>query len=238
MNIISTALTISEDEDSRKLQLALAQRPSLLRSVCDEAGGLEMNVGRISTMTARKRIAQDRRKGKWTKQRLYCSCFTLIREKASTYSIGGAKIFKTSLESCKHSMGCPFFIGTEVTTTVGLKLTYYGKLLANTVQATISITTGAGGFSINPCLNLRTLVPKSSPAFQLLDDLTFSGFIKSRSPSQAKEVCLDIESALQQLYELFQDKVASPTDIDEDGRTLVTVLQVSILRRLYTDTYD
>lgn len=141
MNIILTALTICQDEDAQKLQLALAQKASLLRTVCDEAGGLEMDVGRISTMTARKRIAQDRRKGKWTKHRLYCSCSTLIREKASTYSIGGAKIFKTSMESCKHSIGCPFYIGTEVTTTVGLKMTYYGKLLAKTVQATISVTT-------------------------------------------------------------------------------------------------
>lgn len=56
------ALTICQDEDAQKLQLALAQKASLLRTVCDEAGGLEIDVGRISTMTARKRIAQDHRK--------------------------------------------------------------------------------------------------------------------------------------------------------------------------------
>ena len=124
MNIILTALTICQDEDAQKLQLALAQKASLLRTVCDEASGLEMDFGRISTMTARKRIAQDRRKGKWTKHRLYYSCSTLIREKASTYSIGGAKIFKTSMECCKHSIDCPFYIRTEVTNTVGLKMVY------------------------------------------------------------------------------------------------------------------
>lgn len=211
-------LTICQDEDARKLQLALAQRPSILRTICDETGGLEMNIERISTMMAQNRITQDRCKGKRTKQIPYCSCSTLTRKRAATYSIGSLKIFKMSMESCKHSTTCPFYIGTEATTTVGLKMAYYGRLLANTVRATISITAGAGGFSINPCLDYRAIVPCDSPAFSLLEP---GGFI---TPSQTNEVCEYFESILQQLYELFKDKAASPTDMNEYGETLLTVI--------------
>ena len=217
-------LTICQEEDARKLQLALAQRPSILRTVCDETGGLEMNIERISTMMARNRITQDGRNGKRTQQIPYCSCSTLTRRRVATYSIGSVEFFKTSMESCKHSTICPFYIGTEATTTVGLKMAYYGRLLANTVRATISITAGAGGFSINPCLNHRALVPRNSPAFSLLNLDELIRLRRSTPLSQTNEVCEYFESILQQLYELFKDKAASPTDIDEDGETLLTVI--------------
>ncbi|KAL9130116.1 MAG: hypothetical protein Q9175_007111 [Cornicularia normoerica] len=220
---MSTTLT-EMDEDARKLQLALAQRPSLLRTVCDTAGGLEMNVKRISTMTAQNRVTQAGRKGKWTKQRPYCSCSTLIRERAANYSIGRVEFFKTSVESCKHSVTCPLYIGIKATTTVGLKMAYYGRLLANTVRATVSVTAGAGGFSISPCLKFRALVPGDSPAFNLLNSERVMYRFGSRPLSQTNEICKYFESALQQLYELFTDGAASPTDMDEDGRTLLHVL--------------
>lgn len=208
----------------RKLQLALAQRPSILRTVCDETDGLEMNIERVSTMMARNRTTQDGRNGKRTQQIPYCSCSPLTRRRVATYSIGSVEFFKTSMESCKHSTICPFYIGTEATTIVGLKMAYYGRLLANTVRATISITAGAGGFSINPCLNYRALVPSNSPAFSLLNLRELSKGFRSMPLSQTNEVCEYFESILQQLYELFKDKAASPTDIDEDGETLLTVI--------------
>ena len=197
-----------------------------------------MNIERTSQIMAQDRMTQHRRKGKWINQRQYCSCSTLMQERASTYLIGGVEVFKTSMESSKHSMSCPFHIGTKVTTTVGLKMSYYGKLLANTVRATISITTGAGGFSINPCLKLHARVSKFSPAFELLyPDMLHRRFM-STGLSQTNELCNYFESALQQLYELFQDKVASPTDVDQDGYTLITVVQTPVLRRLHTDHCD
>lgn len=184
-----------------------------------------MNVGRIPTITAQNRITQDGRKGKWTKQRSYCSCSTLIRERAATYSIGIVEFFKASVESCKHSVTCPLYIGIKATTTVGLKTAYYKRLLANTVGATVSVTAGAGGYSISPCLKFRALVPRDSPAFNLLDSRRFTDHFRDWPTSQTKEVCKYFESTLQQLYELFKDGAASPTDMDEDGRTLLNVIE-------------
>lgn len=225
-----------QDEDARKLQLVLAQRPSLLQNICDETGGLEMNVDRMPAMTARDRIMQDSRKARSTKQRSFCSCSTIIRERGTSYSMGGVRLFKSSMESSKHSASCPLYIGTEATTTIELKMTYYGRLLANTVRATISFTTGAGGISISPCLRLRALVPKSSPAFQLLDRKALSARFGWTSPTN--EPCKYFESALQQLYELFQARVASPTDISEDGETLITVSKSVSSERLDTDVCE
>lgn len=217
-----------QDDDARKLQLVLAQRPSLLRNICDEAGGFDLYVSGMPTTIARNRMMQDRRKAKWIKQRSFCSCSALTRKRDNAYSMGSIKVFKTSIESCKHSTSCPLYTGTEASTTVGLKMTYYGKLLANTVQATISFTIGAGGRSISPCLRFRALVSNSSPAFQILNkEALYAGF-GIRGPPKTIELCEYFESALQQLYDLFQAKVASPTDISEDGNTLITVVKLSV----------
>lgn len=227
-----------QDEDARKLQLVLAQRPSLLQNICDETGGLEMNVDRMPAMTARDRIMQDSRKARSTKQRSFCSCSTITRERGTSYSMGAVRLSKSSMASSKHSASCPLYIGTEATTTIELKMTYYGRLLANTVRATISFTNGAGGVSISPCLRLRAMVSNSSPAFQLLDEKTLDARFGRTQPSQPNELCEYFESALQQLYELFQAKVASPTDINEDGETLITVSKSVSSERLDTDACE
>lgn len=183
-----------------------------------------MNVKQTSSITAQKGTSKGLRNRNLTKQRLWCSCSTLSRERAVTYSIGGLDFFKTSTESCKHSVACPLYIGTEAATTVGLKMTYYGRLLANTIRASMSITAGAGDFSISPCLNFRALVPRDSPAFKLLDYKTLSNHCSHTPLSRTSEVCENFESALREVYDLFRSRVASPNDVDEDGNTLLMVI--------------
>ena len=189
-----------------------------------------MDLGRTSMMTAQSPSRLDRRTWKRTKQKAYCSCATLIRRRDTTYSVGRVDFFKSSVESNNHSVTCPLYIRTEATTTVGFKMGYYGRLLANTVRATISITTGAGGYTINPCLKLHAIVPKNSPAFRLLDfDHCKECFLTTRAP-RSKEISEYFENALRQLYELFKDGRASPTDVDESGQTLLHVIYALSLR--------
>lgn len=192
-----------------------------------------MDIGLISAVMARSGI---RRGGKRTEQRSYCSCSTLVRKKTATYSVGIVEFFKSSVESCKHSIDCPLYIGTEATTTAGLKLAYYSRLLANTVGATLSITSGAGGFSINPCLRFRARVSSNSPAFRLLDQYVLRGRLESTSTSQTNEICEVFESTLRQMYDLFKDKAASPTDLNEYGQTLIMVIKHLTPRKLHADT--
>ncbi|KAM0796422.1 hypothetical protein BDR22DRAFT_893275 [Usnea florida] len=209
------------DEDARRLQLVLAQRPSLLRTVCDEVSDLDMDLGQTSMMTAQDPSRLDPRIWKRTKQRSYCSCATLTRRKAATYSIGRVDFFKTFVESSSHSVTCPLYIRTEATTTVGLKMVYYGRLLANTVRATVSIATGAGGYSINPSLKFHAVVTDDSPGFRLLQTENFKERCRTTPAPQSKAVSDYFESALQQLYELFKDGRASPTDVNVYGMNLL-----------------
>ena len=177
-------------------------------------------------MTTQNRRKQDLRRGRWTKQRSYCNCCPHIREQTATYSIGGIKLFKTLAESRKHSVTCPLYIGTEAVTTVGLKMTYYGRLVASTIRASMLITVGAGGRSISPCLNFRAQVPNDSPAFSILSRYNDLWYLSSGDALPSRnEVSEFFESALQQLYELFKNKEASPADINEFGETLVHVLR-------------
>ena len=174
-------------------------------------------------MTEQNPSRLDHRTWKRTKQKSYCSCATLIRRRAATYSIGRIDFFKTFVESSSHSVSCPLYIRTEAATTVGFKMEYYGRLLAKTVRATVSITTGAGGFSINPCLKFHATVPKSSLPFRLLDQEKLQErFLTTLALSKALSNYFD--NALRQLYELFQDGRASPTDVNESGRTLLHVI--------------
>ena len=183
-----------------------------------------MDVGRISMMTAPSPCRQDRRDWKWTKQKSYCSCATLTRRRTARCSVGRVDFFKTSVESSNHSITCPLYIRTEATKIVGFKMGYYGRLLANTVRATISITTGAGGYSINPSLKFHAIVPRRSPAFRLLDCKTLKERFLTPSAPQSKEVSDYFENTLQQIYELFQDGRASPTDTNESGQNLLHVI--------------
>ena len=188
-----------------------------------------MDLGRISVTTAPNPSRQERRNWKRIKQISCCSCATLIRRRAATYSFGRINFFRTLVESSSHSFTCPLYIRTEATTTLGLKMAFYGRLLAKTVQATISITAGAGGCSINPCLKFHAVVPNDSPAFLILNYRAFrKRFPRNQSPttspSQSIEVCDFFQSTLQDLYELFQDGRASPTDTSEFGQTLLHVI--------------
>ena len=183
-----------------------------------------MDLGRISTMTAHCPSGLDHPVWKRVKQKSYCSYNTLIRRRATTYSIGRVDFFKSSIESSNHSFTCPLYIGTKATTTVGFKLDYYGRLLANTIRATISITTGAGGYSINPYLKFYAIVPKSSPAFRLLDYEIFRERFLTTPALQSKAVSDYYKNTLRQLYELFKDGKASPTDVNISGYTLLDVI--------------
>ena len=188
-----------------------------------------MDRGQTSMMTVQNPSRLDSRIWKRNKQKSCCSCVNLTRRRTTTYSIGRVDFFKTSVESSNHSVTCPLYIRTQATTILGFKMVYYGRLLANTVRATISITTGAGGYSINPCLRFHAMVPNSSPAFWLLDWNILSN--RLTPPPQPKEVSDYFDFALRQLYDLFRDGRASPTDTNERGQTLLHVVKLFDLKK-------
>ena len=97
-----------------------------------------------------------------------------------------------------------------------LSLAYCSKSLARAVEASLSLTRGAGGIALSPNLQLRCLVPDDCPAFVLIrerfpDDMSFDD-IKTVASQR-----------VQILRQMFQDGKASPYDVDIHGNTLLHV---------------
>ena len=100
---------------------------------------------------------------------------------------------------------------------VSLRLGYCGRLLAGVLQASFFCTKGAGGMSLSPSLNFRGVVASDSPAFSLINNLRPS--IKLSADGWVSHV----EERLQDLRRIFDERRASPYDIDIDGNTLIHV---------------
>lgn len=96
-----------------------------------------------------------------------------------------------------------------------------GAFLAGALEASISITRGAGGLSISPNLRCARLVSRDSPAFKLVDDLSQKFYVLTPEDMGGLEALVDI--SIHGLALLFRDGKASPYDVDPEGGTLLHV---------------
>ena len=95
---------------------------------------------------------------------------------------------------------------------VHFRLAYCGRLLAGVLQASFACTTGAGGASFTPSLNFRNIVAHhDSPAFALVSRVGYEDF--------------DAEI----VRKIFQNRQASPYDIDVNGNNLLHVSKSATL---------
>ena len=85
------------------------------------------------------------------------------------------------------------------------------------MQASFACTMGAGGASLTPSLSFRNVVAHDSPAFAIMSNFK-SGNLD----------CRRVDKEFQDLRQLFQERRASPYDVNVDGNTL---LHVSIIVR-------
>ena len=210
----------------RGLQLSLMQKPSLLKEVCDRFEGSSSSPSSQSPHASSLNLPGSTLVARQPLRDRPCACrkklvFKLVYSSnvRNLYrnSRWDGKIYATTLT---HHSDCPLFTISEITEERGFRLSYCGAWLARAVYASVAITKGAGGFSISPNLAVRPVVPRSSRIFKLFrhspDNLP-KELVKSR----------DLQSTLEwticQLVRLFEDKDASPYDVDEDGNTLLHV---------------
>ena len=76
---------------------------------------------------------------------------------------------------------------------------------------------GAGGASLTPSLNFRNVVAHDSPGFAIID--------KTKCGDHACR----LEEHIYDLRQLFQERRASPYDIDVHGNTLLHVSKSAML---------
>lgn len=217
----------------------LIQRPSLLRSACDEAVRAEPNLRYVIQGSDQVLCSSNFSRFRRQLRTPRCSCrpstafkaFSAPRLRGSTRSLSAW----FSLSYFKHCQDCPLFATSERKHSIGINLSYCGLILAKAARASISITRGAGGFSISPKLTFSPVVPSNSAVFSVFD----FGHWDSVTDTQQK-----LKAFLKTLGRLFQDGKASPFDVDEDGNSilhvnmsilLVVLISLNVFRKLASD---
>ena len=200
--------TIQQHQNQSSL---LFREPALLATLCDSHHDLQRDTLSVLQSSIRQKT---RNPGSALSQSYFCSCNGRTRTSESHVSSGYLSAFWS--RKTQHLPYCPLYARAGQIDTLGAKYTYCSKALGNSIAVAISITRGAGGFAISPWLQFRAVVSRDSPAFALLS-------VKSayETPLKDCERCADL--ILKQMYQLFQDGKASPTDVLSDGRTLLHV---------------
>lgn len=211
-------LTGVQESDVKSIQFGLVQRPTLFRTICDGIKSREISdmAGRMAYRTVRtpSRVG-IRRTG------MVCTCASRTRSQqhsSSRSSYSRKTSWTVSMHSANtdHHHDCPHSAWVESSWSLNFRLAYYSRLLARAVQASVSFTKGAGGLSLSPTMRLRSLVPSESPAFALIGE---------RFPWEmsANDIETVVNQRVQSLRQIFQDRKASPYDVDVYGNTLLHV---------------
>lgn len=153
-----------------------------------------------------------------------CTCKDVYKSGGSWRVTSSFEVTTKSTKS--HRRTCPqnndFLI--HHTSVVGMRAVL-GGFLSRVVEVSVSLTRGAGGFSISPNLTLKSMIRDNSPAFDLFPESHGFTFASQRGLSGAFAAHTD--RCLQQLKEIYSGGEASPYDIDYNGRTVLQVGSVT-----------
>jgi hypothetical protein len=206
----------------KSLQLQLISKPDALRTICHN-----MDESRRLEPTRRQRRIQGCSSAPLSrpiKQRLnmHCSCTGKSWAESRHYSACGLSLSQNTKAYEPHLPGCDFYAPHQIVRNMKARFTYLGYVLSATIAATVSITTGAGGFSISPSLSISRVVPNDSCAFALFADERFWKFGAWRRKTVARRHQL-LESTREQLLKMFCERQASPKDLNGRGQSLFHV---------------
>lgn len=93
--------------------------------------------------------------------------------------------------------------------------------LSRAIDYTFAITSGAGGFAISPQLTVLRMVDNGGSAVSEVGSLVQSVF-----EERDEEFARRLGDGIDRLRSLFCAGVASPFDVDPDGRTLLHVSHI------------
>ena len=199
-----------------------------MHSVCEESDRLKNLPG--PSNERREGWLGSRSRGKERYKRCSCkpkhnSTYTETSSKSSyfrtTSNLKWKFMFET--ESMSHHPTCYLFASSSSTAVAKFCVKTCGLLLSGAIEASISITRGAGGFSISPGLRCAHVVPTNNPAFELVGRLKEVFWPYTWRKIDIGEVELSLKTAIQDLARLFHDGKASPYDVDLQGNTLLHV---------------
>ncbi|KAL9118762.1 MAG: hypothetical protein Q9187_004691 [Circinaria calcarea] len=193
------------------LQLGLVQSPGLLHSTIEEKHQRESSI--VGSSRARQRGCLCRTQSNYGSLR---KAQRYRWDDRSTKNSWNANLH-SSLRI--HRRDCPLYDEIESERLVGMSISYCGTLLMGAIRASISMTRGAGGFSISPSLTFSPVVPSTAPAFALLN-------IRFTRDTTVNDMQQTYNIRLQQLSRLYSERKASPHDTDQDGNTVLHFFRV------------
>ncbi|KAL4879725.1 hypothetical protein BJY04DRAFT_192793 [Aspergillus karnatakaensis] len=132
----------------------------------------------------------------------HCTCHNRSFS-ASTFSFSFSGTYETN---------CPLHSEERQMIALSAKYAFCNRVIRLSVNAMMTLTWGAGAFSISPTLRFHSVVRDDSPAFNLLNQAGDTDFLLTSDM---------LEDIRQTLLQMFQDQRATPTDRLADGSTLL-----------------
>ena len=151
-------------------------------------------------------------------KRCICQKHHLFVREVSRWNLLSTKFSMQSLS--RHKPGCPFFSQNDKLRKLTLDLEYMSHILGKRLKLAFSMQFRPEGMYIDPKLEFRGVRRTGSPAFALVKH--YAHFYDERNQMSVDQFQL-------QMRQLFESGKASPSDMDEEGNTLITVRLVSLV---------
>lgn len=141
-----------------------------------------------------------------------CDCKPRTKQQMIQYRIGPVVFLRTTKDKARHSESCRYYIRSDHEQQYGLRFRIGTTSRRWTVQAALNYNQAAGSFSVGPTLAFKATVPWDHPAFYTLRSLRFTELSDTRCEDALKSIC-----------DMFKNGVGAPTDVNENGETLLHV---------------
>lgn len=207
---IEEALGIDDQDCESNYPRALRRlvlKPGYTKQVYDEFSEIETadNGTKGYTTTMSNESVQRR------KSTSPCYCQYRAYRKSSRFRLGSF-LFKEDSITHSHKPGCKFdILGSTKTQSLAL----ITSVLSHGVRLTLSVTTGAGGLSISPNINLRPVVDENkAPVFRIMELLTrhaYDDIDGGRDLQHLMDLCKNA------ILRLYRGRKASPYEVNENG---------------------
>ncbi|KAE8315369.1 FAD binding domain-containing protein [Aspergillus transmontanensis] len=118
-----------------------------------------------------------------------------------------------------HSSSCNYRRSVYGSRNAAKRFSFICTFFGLSVSASISIFKEPRGFRVAPHLTFRATVPFDSPAFVLVNKLAYS------DPNSTSESAVNlVNTVIAQLYQLYDEGKAQPSDIDPEGSSILHAL--------------
>jgi hypothetical protein len=165
------------------------------------------DIQQLSRRIKRVKITPTRRH----RGRVSCSC----HGQSETVTLLQWPFLLSKTRTKVHSTDCPYSAVEDAVTDLNMRVSICIIALKRKAQVTIALSKGAGASSLTPTLRTYGVVKENSPAFRLL-----GSFRRRVTTDPGPEAW---QKAAQDLYKLFQRRLASPHDRLPNGQTMLHV---------------